>query len=298
MISLWVFQLIVPSVVSCLTVPHDRILAEDLAKMEPQFSLLDPSLALTFAPLPGIQRVLPRRELLTLLRQNGVQPSATVDDLCVERKTTGLSEGELVTAIQEAINIRGLHIQIMDYSRQQMPPGTIQLKIGSTIPRAPARPELPVIWPGRLTYEGGSSSIWVKAVLWVEHKAVVASIDLAAGRRIQPENLRLDDVRESPLGSRSATTIDQVVGLKARSLIRRDTPISLSQLEVPWTVLKGEKVLVRVLAGSTHITLEAVALSSGRSGDEVTLRNPESGQIFRAVVKAKGAAIVSLRGSP
>src|SRR5271165_6684754 len=298
MIPLWVFQLIVPAAVSCLTVPHDRILAEDLAKMEPQFSLLAPGLAMAFAPMPGTQRVLPRRELLTLLRQNGVQPSGPVGDLCVERKTAELSEPELVAAIQEAINIGGLHIQIMDYSRQQMPPGIIQLKIGSIVPRAPARPELPVIWPGRSVYEGGSSSIWVKAVLWVEHKAVVASVDLAAGRPIPLKNLRLDDVRESPLGGRSATSIDQVVGLKSRTLIRRDTPISLSQLEVPWTILKGEKVLVRVLAGSTHITLEAVALSSGRSGDEVTLRNPESHQIFRAVVEAKGAAIVSLRGSP
>jgi flagella basal body P-ring formation protein FlgA len=251
-----------------------------------------------FAPLPGTQRVLPRRELLALLRNNGVESSGPIGDFCIERETAEMSEGDLVGAIQKAINMDGLHIQIVDFSHHRMPTGMIQFKTSSIASHSQARPELPITWPGRLLYEGGSSSIWVKAILWVEHKVVVTTADLSAGQVIQPESIRLEDIREFPLGDRSATSADQVIGLKSRSPIRKDTPVFLSQLELPWTIFKGEKVLVRVRAGSTHVSLEAIALSSGRSGDEISLRNPESGQAFRAVVETKGIAFVSLRGSP
>jgi flagella basal body P-ring formation protein FlgA len=297
MIPSLVFQLILPAASTCLTVPHDRVLAEDLAKIEPQFARLNPSLALIFAPLPGTQRVLSRRELLALLHSNGIDSSDPGGDYCIERKTVEMSEGDLDIAIRKAIDIDGLQVQIVDYSHNRMPPGIIQLKTGSIASHSSSKAELPVIWPGRLLYEGGSSSIWVKAVLWVQHKVVVTTVDLSAGQVIQSEGIRLEDIREFPLGNRLATSPEQVIGLKSRSPIRKDTPVVLSQLELPWTISKGEKVLVRVLAGSTHVSLEAIALSAGRAGDEISLRNPESGQAFRAVVEAKGVAFVSLRGS-
>ena len=298
MISHWVLHLMSLSAGGgCLAVSHDRVLAEDLTKAQPQFGLLSPDLPLTFAPLPGTQRVLLRNELAKLLRRNGIEPNPAGGDLCVERKTEQLVEADLIAAIQDTLNLKDVHVQVVDYPRQKLPPGTIQFKTGSVGSHAPGKADLPVIWPGRLLYEGGSASIWVKAIIWVEHKAVVAATDLTAGQVIRTESLRLENVREYPLENQSASSVDQVAGLKSRSPIRKDTPISLSQLELPWAVYKGEKVLVRVLAGSTHVSLEAVALSSGRLGDEVALRNPESGRAFRAVVEAKGMALISRRGS-
>jgi len=135
-----------------------------------------------------------------------------------------------------------------------------------------------------------SVSIWVKAVVWVEQKAVVAAEDLAAGKVIESDSIRLEQIREFPLANQYASSLGQVTGLKPRSLIRTGSPVSPAQLELPWTIFKGDKVLVRVWAGSTHLTLEAIALGSGHLGDEVTLRNPLNGRTFRAVVDAKGVA--------
>jgi flagella basal body P-ring formation protein FlgA len=281
---------------SCLAVANDRVLAADLVAVAPSFAGLPPELPLTFAPLPGTQRVLQPRELLNFLRRSGVEPTAPLPQICVQRKTAQLNEADLAAAIKSALDVPDLHVQILDYPRQVMPQGTIQFKTDALTSHPPGGPEQPVIWPGRLLYDGRNSvSIWVKAVLWVERKVVVAAVDLSPGETIRPESVRLEQVREFPLGNRSANSLAQVAGLKSRSLIRKGEALSLARLELPWTILKGDKVLVRVLAGATHVTLEALALSSGRLGDEVTLRNPESGRAFRAVVEAQGMAFLKQR---
>ncbi len=295
MITLWFLQLIsmAPSH-ACLGVPRDVVLAEDLAKRVPEFGALPSDLRLTFAPLPGTQRVLSRKELASLLRGNGVEPAGPLPAICIERETAPLKELDLAAAIRAALNLmEDVHIEILDYPRQPMPPGVIRFKPGAVISRSPARADLPIFWPGRLVYDDRHSlSIWVKAVVWVEHKVVVAEEDLPPGKPIELGSIGLEQAREFPLGNRAAKSIDQVVGLKSVSLIRKGSPIILTHLEMPWIVLKGDKIAVSVLAGSTHISLEAVALSSGHIGDEIALRNPGNGRTFRAVVDGKGIAIL------
>jgi len=300
MIALWLVPAFSLSALApCSTVPHDRVLAGDLAKLEPAFANLSPDLPMTFAPLPGIQRVLSKKDLLTLLRRHGVDPPGSLAEICVERETVPLKEPDLIAAIQSALNIEEVHVRILDYPRRPLPPGTLQFQPGAVTSRPAGSADLPVFWPGRLRYDDAHSvSIWVRAVVWVERQAVVAVEDLAAGKIIESESIRLEQVRAFPLGNPYASGVDKVIGLKPRSLIRKGSPITPAQLELPWTILKGDEVLVRVLAGSTHVSLEAIALGSGRLGDEVALRNPLSGRSFRAVVDAKGVASLKQRGTP
>jgi len=298
MIALWFLQLIsMAPARGCVRVSQDLVLARDLAKQAPQFAALQPDLRLTFAPLPGTQRVLSRRDLAGLLHGNGVEPSGALSPICIERETAPLRESDLAAAIEEALNFaKDLHVEIVDYPRQPMPPGVLRFKPEAVSSRSLGRPDLPIMWPGRLVYDDRHSmSIWVKAVIWVEHKVVVAAEDLAPGKPIQPGSIRMENAREYPLGNAAAQSIDQVVGLSSRCPIRKGSPVFLSQLELPWVILRGDKVVVTVLAGSAHVSLEVVALSSGRIGDEIALRNPWNGRTFRAVVDAKGIAVVHQR---
>ena len=132
-------------------------------------------------------------------------------------------------------------------------------------------------------------------MVWVERELVVAATDIRAGELVTSENVQLERVREFPLENHIARNIEDVSGLKSRIMIKKGSPISLAQLDRPWTIFKGDKVLVRVIAGLTHLTLEAIAISSGHSGEEVTLRNPETGRTFRAVAEAKGTAVLYQR---
>jgi flagella basal body P-ring formation protein FlgA len=303
MMALWFFQVVsllvsllvpLPASLACVEVSTDRVFGQDLARREPAFAVLSPELALTYAPLPGTQRVLSHRELLAFLRRNGVEPAQPLREICIERKTEPLREEDLIAALERAVNLPDVHVEIVDYPRQRMPPGILQFQSGAA-PAAPARSDLPVLWTGRLLYDGRSASIWVKAVIWVEHTVVVASEDLPAGVAIRPGSLRLEPMREFPLGRRSANGLEQVIGRKPRRPIRKASQVALADLDPLWQVFQGDKVLVRVVAGATHLTLEAVALSSGRLGDEVSLRNPITGRVFRAVVDARGTALMQRR---
>lgn len=296
MIGFHFFTLILVSHSPCLAISTDKVLAKNLAEREPEFAALEPDLPFTFAPLPGIQRVLSRRELGAFLLRNGAKSSDFLQDLCIERETARIKEADLATAIRSAVKLADVHVQILDYSHQPMPPGVLQFK-AETVSLHALRPfDGPIIWPGRLLYDGRrSAAIWVRAMVWVERELVVADTDIRAGELVTSENVQLERVHEFPLENNFARSLEDVLGFKSRIMIRKGCPLSLAQLDRPWTIFKGDKVLVRVIAGLTHLTLEAIAISSGHSGDEVTLRNPETGRTFRAVVEAKGTAVLHQR---
>jgi len=61
-------------------------------------------------------------------------------------------------------------------------------------------------------------------------------------------------------------------------------------------VVRGAMVRVQAVDGQALLTLDAVAESSGRKGDQITVRNPSTGRTFRGIVQDKGKVIV--RPSP
>jgi len=60
----------------------------------------------------------------------------------------------------------------------------------------------------------------------------------------------------------------------------------------PLAVQRGEKVAVTVTSGGVQLKFESAAESSGRLGETVMIRNPESGGRFAAVVEAPGKVTV------
>src|SRR5277367_2953915 len=114
MIALWFLQVIsMAAPHGCLGVSHERILAQDLAERVPGFAALPPALSLTFAPLPGTQRVLARKELAALLRANGLEPSGPLPVICIERESAPLKESDLIGAIKSSLNsAEDVHVDI------------------------------------------------------------------------------------------------------------------------------------------------------------------------------------------
>jgi hypothetical protein len=58
-------------------------------------------------------------------------------------------------------------------------------------------------------------------------------------------------------------------------------------------VERGDKIAIEVSSGGARLTFDATAESSGRAGDSIMVRNPESGRLFRAKVEGKGRASVT-----
>ena len=284
----------------CWPVSGDRILARDLATAYPLFLSADPALPLGFAPLPGTRRTFSGREVAALAKKYGLPAaqSQVFPNVCVERATVPLSALELRAALEAALGIDGGQMELLDFSRQPLPRGRLEFKINELNAPPAGHPELSVIWRGRLVYDGQHSiAIWAKLRISVERSVVVTAQDLAAGLEIQPQHIQVVRRLEFPSRAAFAEMPDQVVGKILSRSLRAGSAIPGAALREPNEIASGDKVQVRVIDGAAHVGFEAVAVSEGRKGDAISLRNPANGKTFRGIVEEKGRAIVRPGGS-
>ena len=68
--------------------------------------------------------------------------------------------------------------------------------------------------------------------------------------------------------------------------------LRLEFLTPPNDVNRGDSVQIEVRSGLARVALTARALTGGRSGDTISVRNPESNRTFQARVTGKGRAVV------
>jgi flagella basal body P-ring formation protein FlgA len=84
------------------------------------------------------------------------------------------------------------------------------------------------------------------------------------------------------------TKREDAVGKVARRTLVPGRPIPLNAIRVPDAVAQGKTYRVQFAAEGLVISSYAVALTSGAVGEVVSLRNPESGNVVRGVVRADG----------
>jgi hypothetical protein len=247
------------SVPECTPVSGDRILAADLAKIEPSFAALDPTTDLGPAPLTSIERFFRPAELARLAQkyqlvtsqsaEDTPDPASPAHDVCFRRQTQSLSEPQLLPVLRAALDASTpaalsteapsaqLQIEVLDFSRNALPLGALEFLHKDLSPTG--------LWRGRLLYGAGRS-----VPLWVQ----VRITDLSTG---------------------------EVVAVP-RSIAGKTKP----------AVERGQAIQVEVARGGVHLGFEASAESSGHIGEAVVLRNPANGQRLRGVVTAEGKVTV------
>ena len=87
-----------PVFAACLPVAGSRILGRDLALADPRFAALPATLAVGFAPEPGVRRIYSAAELQRLARANGLQ-LADPPEICFELPMRSLSAADAAAAM-------------------------------------------------------------------------------------------------------------------------------------------------------------------------------------------------------
>ncbi len=283
---------------ACVPVSSARIVAGDLAESVPVLRSLDPATPLGFAPLPGTQRIFTARELVQVLKKNGLasDAGAVLPDVCAERWVVPLKRAAIEEALAVALGVADAEIELIDFSSQPVPPGQLEFRRDGLNQPPEAVPNAPVLWRGRLIYdEHRSACLWARVRISVERTAYVASENIPAGSLIASAQVRTITDREFPFVSRSLPSPELIVGKIARRNIAMGQKFTLGQLDSPPDVRRGDQVLVKVIDGLASLSLEAVAQSSGKKGDTIVVHNPSSGRNFRALISEKGEAVVASR---
>jgi flagella basal body P-ring formation protein FlgA len=275
----------------CVTVPADRITAADLVSAIPVFQTLDPTTPVGFAPFPGTQRVLSAHELVLFAQQHGLATDGITTSICVERLVQPISRSELQTALLAAIGIPEANLEIVEFSTQPVPPGHFEFKrsgLGTPVPG-----DAPVIWRGRLMYDGQHSiSIWAKVKVTVTARRFVAAEAIPAGTVIRADQIKEIEAAQFPFSEPTPAAIGEITGKVARHSIAAGEKILTRALDHPKDVRPGEMVHVKVLDGPMALSFDAVAEGGGRTGDSIWVHNPTSGKKFRAVIEQQGRVVV------
>jgi flagella basal body P-ring formation protein FlgA len=271
---------------ACLPVEGDHILLSDLAAAIPVFAAFDGAESIGFAPAPGARRRFSALELNRLAAGKGV--SAAIEPVCFERKLETLTRERVLAALRESLpDAAGL--ELLDFSRAQVPQGPLEFpRIGLT-PARPSSPREPAIWRGRVKYSKTQSvSLWAQVRVWISRPALIAAADLRMGKPIEAAQLRVEDKDSSPFFETAALSIEAASGMTPRRPIRAGQIVDRAALDMPPDVTRGEMVGVQAQVGAAFLKFEVRAEASGRTGDLVAVRNIESGKTFQARVLRKG----------
>lgn len=120
-------------------------------------------------------------------------------------------------------------------------------------------------------------------------QVVVAAAQLAPGQLLQPELLKLERLEAEKITRAHLTDLGGLDGHEVLRPIRAGEPIRSSDIRPAMLVKKGELVNLSIGApGSFMITVKLEALQDGRLGEQIRMRNPESGRTLTGVVSGRG----------
>jgi flagella basal body P-ring formation protein FlgA len=262
-----------------------QILARDLAPAWPAMGMIEPDTPLALAPLPGVARVFRALELhqLAVRWHLGQAPAK---QLCVARPVKALEAQRLLDAMRRSWPAAA--IEILDFSRQAAPEGTLEF------PRSSLRHEAGAgLWNGWIEYARNRRfHVWARVRINESVARVVASADLLPGRPVTASEVMAVTWQEFPAEGPYAQTLAEVLGRWPRRPIPAGAAVRTDQLTDPKVILAGDTVEVEAHNGGAFLKLECQAETGGAVGEIVALRNPVSRQLLRARALGPGKATV------
>jgi len=280
---------------SCRPVEGDRILARDLAAALPEFAAAPPDSLVGQAPVPGAQRVFHASELQMLARRFGVVLAAP-GDLCFAWTVEPLDRAQAIAAMQNSLQVPGAKIEIAQTISDRVPKGRVEFPLGGLGTPSPGDPTGPVFWRGDVIYgDNHRFAIWARVTLAVPCRRFIATESLRAGQPIAARQVRAIVSTCFPVGAKEIS-LDQVTGMMPIHSIAARTELRLDLLAAPNDVNRGDDVQVEVRSGNARVALTARAVTGGRNGDTISVRNPQSNRVFQARITGKDTAVVEAGG--
>jgi flagella basal body P-ring formation protein FlgA len=272
---------------ACLPVPGPNIVAKDIAAGVSGFVPLEPAAVFGYAPMPNVQRIVHPAELHMFLTRQQFSGSMPATDLCFERPTALLTEAAVIKAMQNTLGV-ATRIEIVELSRFPAPSGEL------VFPREEIGAPPVALWRGYVRYDGDKTfPVWARVKLTVHTVRMVALEPLRPGVPIRTSQVALQPADDFPGPRATPTSINKIDGALPRRFINADSPLWNDSFDPPNTITKGDRVTVTVRSGLAELKLDAEAQGSGRSGDVVPFKNPESGKLFRARVEGPGQATLN-----
>ncbi|WP_114417407.1 flagellar basal body P-ring formation chaperone FlgA [Marinospirillum perlucidum] len=136
--------------------------------------------------------------------------------------------------------------------------------------------------------------IYITADIQVMAQVVVAANHLARGSLVTGPQIRLEERDISRLRYDYFTDPQAVIGMEVKRRIQAGSILTGRQLNITQAVNAGDEVIIQARSSSLTIRITGEALEGGRIGDQIRVRNLQSGRIIRARILARGLVEVAL----
>ena len=277
---------------ACQNIQGEWILGADLARALPAFASMPRDAALGYSPAPGASRVFLYPELKRIATKYGVTLAGD-SKVCFEWKVRRVTEEAVRAAIIESLHVPGARVDILAISQAPAPDGKLEFPLSGLSISSGVEPGTPVLWRGHVSYAGSRKfAVWTRVRVTASMTRVVAVESLAPAKPVEKNQVKLETYEGFPLHNDIARDLEEVIGRVPRRAIRARLPVLRADLAEPFQVQRGERVEVTVISGAAQVELEAVAETSGRQGEMITLTNPRSGKPFRARIEGKDRALL------
>jgi flagella basal body P-ring formation protein FlgA len=139
---------------------------------------------------------------------------------------------------------------------------------------------------------------YTTSLLWFSVSAfdqvLVARENLAMGAALRREDFRDERLDIAPIAEKALGPKDDLTGMRLKRPIVAGTPLTLADIDAPKPIQRNQNVTVQYTGGTIGLETIGVALSEGRIGDMVSVRNPSTNQVYSA--RVAGAGIVTVNG--
>lgn len=275
---------------SCIVIDGDRIEARHLAARLP-LDRVPPDAVFGFTPRFGARRHLFGQEIAAFARRNG-QPLDRAPDVCVERPSHQYQPSEIEAALRSEAGAEAA-IEVLDYPKQRLPIGVLSFSADRT---SQLSADAPFYWRGVIRQaDGREHPVWARVRAWRKQDVVVARQRLDQGTLIAPEHLAIEIRKTALRGEKPLSEIEPAIGREVSRGLAAGEPVLASRLLAAREIVRGDRVQVEANAGAAHLTIEAIAETTGRRGGRVLLRNASSMKRFHATVTGPRRAMAEVQ---
>lgn len=145
----------------------------------------------------------------------------------------------------------------------------------------------------RLTLEVSCPSgtrwrIYVPVALELTRPVVVATRPIPRGTVVTAADIQLREMDVASLNGSYYLTTEGILGQVAKRNIRLDEVLLHSNLSPPLVVAKGDEVVISAVSNGLEVKVPGTALSDGRAGEQIPVRNRSSERIVDARITGPG----------
>jgi flagella basal body P-ring formation protein FlgA len=131
-------------------------------------------------------------------------------------------------------------------------------------------------------------SIYVPIDLAIYRQVVIAIKPLGPGSTIGDDDVQLAETDiTQPLGE-YLTQLDEAVGMSVKRSIAQGRPLVQQQLAPPLMVRRGDTVMINAATSVISVKMSGVALTDGRRGEQIRIKNQGSARVIDARVTGPG----------